>query len=206
MNLRSSSISSTGAGRQSIQRGDRAALARWLSVLRGAGKIAPAVLPPATPQDLICKTFGAYLQTERGLAPTTIVGHMPVIHRFLGEVCPAGADDLGRIHPEDVISYIERHAQDWSPTIAKAMCWSLRAFLRYLHHHGLNPLALAGCVPSIRRWTHASLPTCLPSAEVQKVLDCCDRTTAIGRRGLRHTDDAGPARPAGRRGGDAEPG
>jgi integrase len=62
------------------------------------------------------------------------------------------------------------------------MCWSLRAFLRYLHHRGLNPLALAGCVPSIRRWKLASLPTYLSAAQAQKILDGCDRTTALGRR------------------------
>ena len=62
------------------------------------------------------------------------------------------------------------------------MCWSLRAFLRYLHHKGLTPLALADCVPSIRRWKLASLPTYLSAAQVQKVLDGCDRATAMGRR------------------------
>lgn len=62
------------------------------------------------------------------------------------------------------------------------MCWSLRAFLRYLHHKGLHPVALAGCVPSIRRWTLASLPTYLSAAQVEKVLDGCDRATAMGRR------------------------
>lgn len=62
------------------------------------------------------------------------------------------------------------------------MCSSLRAFLRYLHHGGLNPLALADCVPSVRQWKLASLPTYLSAAQVQKVLDSCDRTTALGRR------------------------
>ncbi len=60
------------------------------------------------------------------------------------------------------------------------MSWSLRAFLRYLHHKGLNLLALAGCVPSIRRWKLANLPTYLSAAQVQ-VLDGCDRATALGR-------------------------
>jgi site-specific recombinase XerD len=60
------------------------------------------------------------------------------------------------------------------------MCWSLRTFLRYLHHRGLNPLALAGC--AIRRWKLTSLPTYLSAAQVQKILDGCDRTTALGRR------------------------
>lgn len=161
------------AGKQSIQPGDRSALKRWLSVLREEGAIAPAVLPPLSSHDRIFKEFDAYLRTERGLAPKSIVRHLPIIRRFLHEVCPAGDDDLGKISQKEVIRYIERHAQDWSPRTGTAMCWSLRAFLRYLHHQGLNPRALAGCVPSIRRWKLAGLPTFLPAAQVQKALDGC---------------------------------
>jgi site-specific recombinase XerD len=62
------------------------------------------------------------------------------------------------------------------------MCWSLRAFLRYLHHTGLNPHALAACVPSIRQWNLVGLPTYLSAAQVQKALDGCDRASAVGRR------------------------
>src|SRR6202011_3989381 len=80
------------------------------------------------------KALSDYLQEERGLAPKSIIRHLPVIRRFLREVCPRGARDLGRISQEDVTRYVERHARDWSAGSGKAMCWSLRAFLRYLHH------------------------------------------------------------------------
>jgi len=166
-------------GKQSIQPGDRAALKRWLSVLRETGTITPAARQPITPQ---FQEFSDYLRRERGLAPRSIVSHLPAIRRFLHEVCPAGAGDLGRISQDDVTRYVERHARDGSPESGKAMCWSLRAFLRYLHHSGLNPLALAGCVPSIKQWKLASLPTYLSTAQVQNVLDGCGRTTVMGRR------------------------
>ncbi len=169
-------------GKQSIQPGDRAALKRLLSVLREAGMIAPAALPPITSQDEIFEAFGDYLRRERGLAPKSIIRHLPVIRRFLHEVCPAGDSDLGKISPEGVTRYVERHARDWSAASGKAMCWSLRAVLRYLNHTGLNLLPLAGCVPSIRRWKLASLPTYLSAAQVQNVLDGCNRATALGRR------------------------
>ena len=166
----------------SIQPGDRTALKRLLSVLRDAGMIAPPVQPPITPHEQIFKAFGDYLQRERGLTRRTIVTHLPAIRRFLGEVCPNGAGDLRKINQEDVIRYIERHAGDRSPKSGKAMCWSLRSFLRYLHVKGLNPARLAGCVPSIRQWKLASLPTYLSAAQVQNVLNGCDRATSMGRR------------------------
>jgi integrase len=62
------------------------------------------------------------------------------------------------------------------------MCSSLRGFLRYLHHKGVNPVVLAGCVPSIREWKFAHLPTYLSAEQVQNVLDGCDRASAMGRR------------------------
>lgn len=139
------------ARRQSIQPGDRAALKRFLSVRREAGLIAPAALLPISPQDQIFGESADYLQMERGLAPKSVIRHLPFIRRFLHEVCPAGPSDLGGISQKNVTRYIERHARDGSAASGKAMCWSLRAFLRYLHHRGLNPFALADCVSSIRR-------------------------------------------------------
>jgi hypothetical protein len=65
------------AGKQFIQPGDRAALKRLLSVLRDAGTIAPAALPPITPQDQIFEEFSDYLRRERGLAPKSIIRHLP---------------------------------------------------------------------------------------------------------------------------------
>lgn len=168
--------------RLSIQPSDRAALKRWLSVLRENGAIAPLVLPPLTPHEQIFKEFASYLRSERGLAPKSIVRHLPIIRRFLHEVCSGGATALGKISQEDVIRYIERHAQDWSPRTGRTMCWSLRAFLRYLHHRGLTARPLADCVPSIRRWKLGTLPTYLSAVQVRKVLDSCDRETVMGRR------------------------
>lgn len=168
--------------KQTIHLDDRAALRRWLLTLRTVGTIAPAPVPMRTPLQQIFAEFGDYLVSERGLTAKTIAHHQPAIRRFLFEVCPAGASDLGKIKQDEVIRYVERHAQDWSPKSAKLMCWSLRAFLRYLHHTGLNPHALAGCVPSIRQWNLVGLPTYLSAAQVQKALDGCDRTSAVGRR------------------------
>lgn len=170
------------AGKWSIQSCDRSAMKRLLSVLRDAGMIPPAPTPPSTSEALIFAEFGHFLRQERGLAPSTIINHLRFIRRFLSEVCPAGVGDLGSISCEDVIRYIECHARDGSVGSGRLMCWSVRAFLRYLHLKGFTQVALADCVPSVRQWKFANLPTYLSAAEVQKVLDGCDRTTIVGRR------------------------
>jgi site-specific recombinase XerD len=170
------------AERQSIQPGDRAAMARLLSALREAALTAPAEIPPPTEHEAIFQAFSDYLEKERGLVRTSVVRHWPVVRRFLAELCPSGAADLGKLHQEAIIRYIERHASDWSPCTGRAMCGALRAFLRYLYFKGLISVALADCVPSIRRWKFASLPTYMSAQQVQSVLDGCDWTTAIGRR------------------------
>jgi len=108
--------------------------------------------------------------------------HKLLSHRFLRQVCPAGADGFAALTPEIVIGYVERHALDGSADSGKAICVVVRAFLRYLHLKGFISTALADCVPSIRRWRLAGLPTFLPPEKVQKVLDACDRTTAMGYR------------------------
>lgn len=62
------------------------------------------------------------------------------------------------------------------------MCWSLRVFLPLPPSSGADPRPLADCVPSMRRWKLATLPTYLPAAQVRKALDGCDRKTVMGRR------------------------
>lgn len=158
----------------SKQESDKAALKRFLSVLRIAGMIMPAAVP-ITLQGKILEKFSNYLHSERGFAPKTIIRKTALIRKFLAEVCPNG--DLAKLNHEDVIRYIECHAQD-----DKTICSQLRSFLRYLHDKNLNPRPLAGCVPSIRRWKLASLPTYLSAMQVKKVLDSCDQATPLGQR------------------------
>jgi len=105
-------------------------------------------------------------------------GDRAALKRLLSVLREAGISTRSAKRASPAIS----SARDRSAAYGTRMCWSLRAFLRYLHHKDLDPRALAGCVPSIRRWKLASLPTYLSAAQVQKVLDGCDRATTMGRR------------------------
>ena len=83
------------------------------------------------------QAFSDYLKNERGLMPTSVLRQLPVVRQFLRELCPSGTADLGKLDQEDIIRYVECHASDWSADTGKAMCWALRAFLRYLYFKGL---------------------------------------------------------------------
>ena len=165
-----------------INAGDRAALRRLLSALRDERLIAAAVPVDLTEQEQIVEAFSAFIINERGLSRGAGVRHALFARRFLQEAFPVGVCDFAILSPELVISYVERHALDGAADSGKAMCWSLRAFLRYLHLRGHITHPLADCVPSIRRWRLAGLPTFLPPEKIQRVLDCCDRTTPMGFR------------------------
>lgn len=165
-----------------INAGDRAALRRLLSALRDNGLIAAA--PPVTPteQQQIVEDFSAYIINDRGLTQGSSKRHALLARRFLQEMYPAGPCEFATLNPELIIRYVECHALDGAADSGKAMCCGLRAFLRYLHLRGHIADPLAECVPSIRRWRLARLPTFLPPQKVQEVLDSCDRTTPIGLR------------------------
>ena len=164
------------------QCGDRSSLNKFLAVLRQAGVIAPSA--PAEPSacERIFDDFATFLARERGLVRSTILRHWPPVRRFLEEAGIESTDDFARLDQAAIIGFVERHAQDHSPATSKAMCWALRAFLRYLRRRGWTSADLAGSVPTVRQWSQTSLPTYLSSGQVQQVLDGCDRRTAAGRR------------------------
>lgn len=161
---------------------DNATLRRVLSSLRGRGLIPMAPPVELTPRQRVLEAFSTYLARDRGLMPSTIGSQVLHVLRFLEEIDPAGSGDFALLCPEIIIGYVERHALDGAPDSGKAMCWSLRSFLRYLHLRGDIAAPLADCVPSIRRWRLAGLPTFLSPEKVQQVLDSCDRTTHLGLR------------------------
>ena len=165
-----------------INAGDRAALRRLLSALRDNGLIVAASPVELTEQQRIIQDFSAHMVNDRGLTHHTSDRHMLFARRFLQEIFPSEPCVFSTLNPELIIRYVERHALDGAADSGKAMCCSLRAFLRYLHLRGHIADALAECVPSIRRWRFAGLPTFMPPQKVQEVLDHCDRTTPMGLR------------------------
>jgi len=59
---------------------------------------------------------------------------------------------------------------------------ALRSFFRFLFVHGDLATDLSTSVPTVRRYRHATVPSFLTSADMDRVLAATDRSTRTGRR------------------------
>lgn len=161
---------------------DRSALRRLLVVLRESDVIGPQTPTAQGPLEQIEHDFQCYLLKERGLSQATVIRHLPPLRKFLCEHCAAGSATFCKLTGADITHFVQRHAHDQSPRYAQSMCWTLRAFTRFLLYRGHITIDLAAAVPSIRTWRFRTLPEQLSPDQVQHVLDCCDRHTPLGSR------------------------
>lgn len=115
---------------------DHRALYRLLSLLREIDVIAPK--PPALlgPLEQIEQDFENFLLQERGLSQVSVIRHRPPLRKFLGEHCIEGKASFSKLTATDITHFIIRHARDQSSRTAQSMCWTIRAFTRYLLYQG----------------------------------------------------------------------
>ena len=153
-----------------------------LSYLREAG-VAPAAKPPQTPLEGLLGEYRIWLARERGLAAATVLRYEGTARRFLQQQAMAG----GVLKPTglagaDVNAFLLRECGRVSAGSAKGRVAELRAILRFLYLQGLTPLRLGTAVPPVGGWRLAGLPPTMTAADVQLLLDNCDRSSDVGVR------------------------
>jgi len=159
------------------------AMAPLLSYLREAG-VVPGAEPVVSPLGVLLGRYRSWLLGERGLAATTVRRYENTARRFLQE--QALVDE--RFEPAalsgaDVNAFLLRECGRVSAGSAKGRVAELRSILRFLYLHGLTPLPLGTAVPPVGGWRLATLPPpTMSAADVQRLLDCCDRSSAVGIR------------------------
>ncbi len=161
---------------------DRPALNRFLAVLRDVDAIEPQHPVPLSPHEQIMEDFRRHLREAGGFAPRTIITHLPTLRRFLAERCKGVNERFSNLAAGDIIAFVAHHAPQQSTRSTQRMCWTLRAFLRYLRYRDLIRADLSSAVPAVRTWRFSSVPKYLDPKQAQKVLDSIDRSTPFGRR------------------------
>lgn len=127
------------------------------------------------------RAFARHLTEERGLRASTLGNYISPIRQLLSARYHGRSVRLDLLRPDDVSRFVVRTARS-QPGRIKVVVPALRAFLRWAHQRGDTKTSLVGCVPAVADWRAATLPKSLPTEQVERLLQHCDRTTVVGRR------------------------
>ena len=158
------------------------ALLPLLGYLRHVGALlAPAVQRPEGPAAAVLARFRAYLLSERGVVEGTARFYLHVAELFLS--ARQHGDDLGleRLLASDITRFTASACAGRSISSARQVVSALRCFLRFLAFEGLTPPALDQAVLSVAGWD-PGLPRGASPAQVEALLDACERQTPMGLR------------------------
>jgi len=153
-----------------------------LSYLREAGVVA-ARRASLTPLAELLGQYRSWMVQERNLAPTTVLRYENTARRFLREQASTGdAFAPAALTGADINAFLLRECDRVSAGSAKGRVAELRSILRFLYLQGITPLRLGTAVPPVGGWRFAALPPTMATADVQVLLDSCDRSTSVGVR------------------------
>jgi len=154
-----------------------------LEFLRNEGVLAEVKVVTPTPVEALIGDYRTWLVHERGLAAPTVLRYENLARRFLQERAAAvGSRFVEDLAGADVIAFLLAETARVSVGAAKGRVAELRSLLRFLYLKGWMPLALAAAVPPVAGWHDTGVPAGVAPLEVQRLLDCCDRTDPAGVR------------------------
>ncbi len=165
------------------RRGSAATLRQFLDHLQTAGVLAaPRPVIDRSALGRLYHRYEEYLRKERGLYPGTVYRNWFVVRRFLRARFGSSPIRVRRLRPADITAFLLRHPSRRPSRTAHLHVSALRSFLRFLFHEGHTDRDLSAAVPTIRRWRLVDVPKYLTSADVERLLVSCDRTSPVGRR------------------------
>ena len=162
--------------------GDQCTLALLLRHLRQTDIIRPPAAPALGPIDLIERDYGRFLRQERGFMSASVGQYLPVARRFLWHRFRGGKIRLKELCTKDVTDFILQDSSIRGRRSAQLMTAVLRSFLNYLFQEGRTAANLAMAIPATAGGRLSELPRYLEAAQVEKLLQCCDRRCNVGRR------------------------
>ncbi len=162
---------------------ERASLNHILEYLHRAGMAArDASAPEPAPVERLVEEFRRYLRHDRALAEATLQGYCARVRLFLSVCFGTGPVELPRLSVKDVEDFAMHYAQGRTSKSTQTMLTALRSWLRFLYLRELISEELADRVPSVAFWRQASHPKWLADEDIERVLNGCDRHSAIGQR------------------------
>ncbi len=141
-------------------------------------EVAAGPLPPEDPAVLV--RFERYLRLERRIGARTTKAYVVRVRRFLTGYCPP--DELSSLGAAEVTRALLDEGVGRAPASVKKFGYALRAFLRFGYVTGELDHDLTGATLVIREPLPSLLPVGANPAQIEALLQWCDRTTMVGRR------------------------
>jgi site-specific recombinase XerD len=145
--------------------------------LRDFRIITPRSAEPPVHDPALLSAFDQWMQQHRNVCDVTLDRygvHIRELLRRLGE--EPRRFDARRLRA----LVLERSHHGWAAT--KMCTTALRMFLRFLIAEGQCAVGLDAAIPTVAHWRLASLPRYLQPEEVERLIDSCDRASAVGWR------------------------
>lgn len=155
------------------------ALGPLLAYLRAAGAVGPAPAPPVEPLQELLGRYERHLVEDRGLARSTIAGHLALARRFLSE--HQSGKGVAGLSGQVVSGFLLGETERLSVGTAKKRVTELRSLLRFLRLEGLVTTDLASAVPPVAGWRDTRLPSSA-SLDVDALVAATDVSRPAGRR------------------------
>ena len=159
------------------------ALRSMRTYLREVGVMGAEPLLSVSPVDALIGVYREWLLADCGLAAMTVLRYETLARRFLtARVSPADELGVGGLDGAVVSRFLLAECDRVCLGSAKGKVAELRSLLRFLHLRGHTPRSLAESVPGVAGWRETTIPPTMPQADIEALLDSCDRSTLDGVR------------------------
>ncbi len=148
---------------------------RFVDLLQAKGVIPTP--PPAVEPELLTE-FCHWMHAQRGVTERTLNDYRSALRQLL----LALGDRPERYTAKQLRGFVLERTRGEKTSQAKTTVTVLRMFLRFLITQGRCAAELLVAIPTIAGWRRSSLPSYLCAEQVERVIDTCDCTTAIGAR------------------------
>ena len=164
-------------------RGERATFNLMLQHLRQAKIIAvkSSAMKPS-PAESVIQAYRQYLLSERSLGLATVDGYTFIVRRFLSDRLLGGKFEPQKLKAADINQHVQQATTRMGRRACQHMTTALRSLLRFLLMKGHLASDLVPAVPSVAGWRLSELPRYLEPAEVERILNSCDRRSGVGKR------------------------
>ena len=150
---------------------------RFLNYLRDFRIITLRSAEPPVHDPALLSAFGQWMRQHRNACDVTLDRYSVHIRELLQRL----GEEPRRFDARRLRAFVlERSHRGWAAT--KVCTTALRMFLRFLIAQGQCAVGLDAAIPTVAHWRLASLPRYLQPEEVERLIDSCDRASAVGRR------------------------